>query len=219
MFRFVLVVSTLATAGLFVAAVFFCDGGPVGDIDEAGMDLYRKGQFRDALEVWRTGLEEYSDSSRLHYRVGTILAVRGSFERAERHLRRAVELSPDEPEIRKELGICYLQAERPEDAERELKTVVVQANWFPEAHYYLGTIYEKRGQHEAAKREYVEELNHNPSCAFAWAKVHAAGEVPPRRSRRGWLWLCGVMVVIAAVLIFVEGRTRWMQTVCRPSGS
>ena len=213
MFRCVLVVLTVSMVGLVIAAVFFCDGGPVGEIDEAGMDLYRKGQYLEALEVWRSGLETYPDAGRLHYRVGTILAVRSSFERAEQHLRRAVELSPDELEIRKELGICYLQAERPDDAERELKAVLARADWFPEVHYYLGMIYEKRGDHDAAREQYVKELNHNPGCAFAWAKVHGATEPPPESPNRGWMWLSGVTVLVVGVLVFVESRIKRMQAV------
>ena len=61
--------------------------------------------------------------------------------------------------------------------------------------------------------EYVEELNHNPGCAFAWAKVHGATEPPPERPDRGWMWLAGVTVLVVGVLVFVEGRTKRRQTV------
>ena len=36
-------------------------------------------------------------------------------------------------------------------------------------------IHEKRGNAELAMKEYVEELNYNPGCTFAWAKVMTDG--------------------------------------------
>ncbi|HUU43220.1 MAG TPA: tetratricopeptide repeat protein [Planctomycetota bacterium] len=171
MLRAILVVMTLAAAGLVVAAVFFCGDGPVGTIDAEGMNLYRRGKFDDALATWRAGLETYPDSPRLHYRIGTILAVRKDFEPATVHLERAVALVPDDPATRKELALLYLQQERTDDAERELRCVLDQADWFPEVHYFLGVIHEKRGERERAMEEYVQELNVNPECGYAWAKV------------------------------------------------
>jgi len=171
MFRVVLVLVTLATAGLVVASAFFCDEGEIGEINDAAMLHYRKGQFAEAAAVWEEGLTRFPDAWQLNYRYGTILAVRGNFAGAERYLKRALELKGDHPEIRKELALSYLQDERYDDAERELKAVLAQKEWFPETHYYLGTIYEKRGQTDLARKEYVQELNHNPGCTFAWAKV------------------------------------------------
>jgi len=212
MFRAILVVMTLATAGLTVAAVFFCGEGPVDEIDAAAMRHYRQGQFQKALEVWQTGLERYPDSAKLHYRIGTILAVRGSFKRAATHLERAAALAPEDPEKRKELALCYLQDERCDDAERELRTVLKQAEWFPEAHYFLGSIYEKRGEHKRAMQEYVEELNVNPECAYAWAKVQQSGDSARDQRRSSWLWVAMTAVGVVGVLVLLAHYARRERT-------
>jgi Tfp pilus assembly protein PilF len=64
-----------------------------------------------------------------------------------------------------------LQQKRLDDAERELKAVIAAADWYPEAHFYLGHLYEQRGMRDRAIQEYVKELNVNPCCTFAWARV------------------------------------------------
>jgi tetratricopeptide (TPR) repeat protein len=171
MLRVIVGLATAGTVMLIIAAVFFCDRGEIGSIDREGMSHFRAGEYVPALAAWRKGLERFPLSATLNYRVGTTLAVRGSFREAEKHLERAVELAPDDPEIRRELALCYFQDDRLDDAERELKRVLVQADWFPEAHFFLGLIYEKRHQREIALDEYIRELNVNPACTYAWARI------------------------------------------------
>ena len=172
MLRVIVVGSAAATVLLIIAAVFFCDDGPVGRIDREGMQHFSAGRLTEAMAAWEKGLEKFPDSGKLTYRVGTALAVKKEFAKAERYLERAVGLSPKDPEARKELALCYFQDGRLDDAERELRAVLRDADWFPEAHFFLGLIYEKRGQREPALREYVKELNVNPACTYAWAKIH-----------------------------------------------
>lgn len=172
MLRAILVGFMAATVMLVIAAVFFCDDGEVGEIDRAGMAHYRRGEYVQSLETWEAGLAKFPDSARLHYRIGTALAVRGNFRDAAAYLELAARLSPDNHEIARELALCYFQDERLGDAERELKQLLARADWFPEAHYFLGLIYEQRGRHDRALEEYVKELNVNPSCTYAWAKIH-----------------------------------------------
>jgi tetratricopeptide (TPR) repeat protein len=171
MLRVIIGLAAAATVMLIVAAAFFCDRGEVGRIDREGMSHFRAGDYATALGAWRKGLERFPDSPTLHYRVGTTLAVRGEFREAEQHLERAVELAPDDAEMRRELALCYFQDNRLDDAERELKRVLARADWFPEAHFFLGLIYETRHQRDIALDEYIRELNVNPACTYAWAKI------------------------------------------------
>jgi len=184
MLRVIIGLSTAATVILIIAAVFFCDRGEIGAIDREGMGHFQAGEYASALGVWRKGLERFPDSAKLHYRVGTTLAVRGDFPEAEVHLERAVGLAPDDPEVRRELALCYFQDDRLDDAECELKRVLAQADWFPEVHFFLGLIYEKRHERELALDEYVRELNVNPACTYAWAKIET-WEKPPQAAEQG----------------------------------
>lgn len=160
-----------ATVALIIAAVFAGGGGEVGTIDREGMKHFHAGRYALAMGVWEEGLARFPESPRLNYRVGTALAVRGNFPAAAKYLEEAAALSPEDPEICRELALCYLQDERAADAERELKRVLELADWFPEVHYFLGTIYERQGRHDEALGEYVKELNVNPGCTYAWAKI------------------------------------------------
>jgi Tfp pilus assembly protein PilF len=177
MLRLILIVTTAASVMLVIAAVFFCGEGRIGAIDREGMKHFRMGEYEQALGVWQPALEEFPDSWKLNYRVGTLLAVRKEFAAAEMHLRRALELCPtgrEALEVRKELAICCLRQDKDDEAERELRRVIAEDGEFPEAHFYLGLLYERRGDPEQAMKEYVEEVNVNACCTFAWAKIFAA---------------------------------------------
>jgi tetratricopeptide (TPR) repeat protein len=169
--RVILIASTVATVVLVIAAVFFAGEGAIDDIDAEAMTHYRLGETAKAIAVWEAGLREFPDSATLHYRLGTMLAVEGDLVRAAEHLEWAKAVDPERHEIRRELALCYLQAERLADAECELRALLAQADWFPEAHYFLGTIHEKQNRPDEAMKEYIRELNVNPSCTYAWAKV------------------------------------------------
>jgi tetratricopeptide (TPR) repeat protein len=167
-----------ATVMLVIAAVWFCDEGEVGKIDGAGQQQFMRGEYMAALETWETGLRAHPDSCQLNYRIGTMLAVRGNFTAAREYLRRAMALNPDRNDVRKEYALVCFQEERLEEAERELKAIVARENAFPEAHFYLGLLYEKTGRQDEALEEYVQELNENPACTFAWAKVQTWEKKP-----------------------------------------
>ena len=179
MLRAILIGFVSATVMLVIAAAFYCDDGEVGKIDRAGMTHYRRGEYVQSLETWEAGLAEFPGSAKLHFRIGTTLAVRGNFRDAAIYLERGVRLSPDNHEMARELALCYFQDERLSDAERELKGLIARADWFPEAHYFLGLIYEQRGRRDRALEEYVKELNVNPSCTYAWAKIHTWEKTEP----------------------------------------
>jgi|GEM_PF-3573362 len=182
MLRAIVVGFMAATVMLLIAAVFFCDEGELGKIDRAGLAHYRRGEYMQSLATWESGLAKFPKSPRLHFRIGTVLAVRGNFRDAADYLERGLRLSPDNHEMSRELALCYFQDERLDDAERELKSLIARADWFPEAHYFLGLIYEQRGRRDRALEQYVKELNVNPSCTYAWAKIHT-WEKPERPSR------------------------------------
>ena len=179
MLRFIVIVMAAATVMVIIAAVFFCGPTEVEKVDGRAMDFFRAGKRDEAIAVWREGLAKFPDAPQLHYGLGTVLAVRKEFPEATEHLERAVSLSPAEPKFRKELALCLLQQKRDAEAERELRAVLAAADWFPEAHYFLGTLYERRGERDRALQEYVKELNVNPCCTFAWAKVQAWDKTRP----------------------------------------
>ena len=178
MLRVIVVVMTAATVMLIIAAVFFSSGGEPEKIDRQAYGLYRAGKYEEAAAAWREGVRKFPNSPRLQCGLGTMLAVLKDFPGAMTHLEAAVRLDTSEPRYRKELALCLMQQGRDAQAERELRSVVAAADWFPEAHYYLGVIHERRGERDLALEEYVKELNVNPSCTFAWAKVHSWEKKP-----------------------------------------
>ena len=172
MLRLMLIVMTAATVTLVITAAFFCRTTATEELDARAMKLYQAGKYEEAVALWREGVAKYPQSARLHGGLGTMLAVRKEFAEAAEHLETAARLDPKDPRHRRELALCLMQQQRDVEAERELKAAIALQEDFPELHFYLGMIYERRGDREGALEEYVKELNGNPSCTFAWAKLH-----------------------------------------------
>ena len=99
---------------------------------ERGNRLFRNGKYAEAVEAYRSALEDGDDSPVLRYNLGTALLRLGRYQEAEEHLRAALDVV--DPETREyvyyNLGNRYLEDARQQaepEATRALYDAAVEA--------------------------------------------------------------------------------------------
>ena len=106
-----------ATAVLLIGLLGSAGFGP-GDL-ERGNRLYREGRYAEAVEAYRSALEDGEAVPELHYNLGTALLRLGRYAEAERHLQAA--LDGVDAEVRRRsffnLGSRYLEEARARGAD------------------------------------------------------------------------------------------------------
>lgn len=112
--------ATEATSAARVAVVLlafgFLSAFGIGDL-ERGNRLYREGKYAEAVEAYRSALEDGNRSPVLFYNLGTALLRLGEYDEGERYLRQA--LASVDPDMRERthynLGNGFLEAARASD--------------------------------------------------------------------------------------------------------
>lgn len=117
------------------------------------------GKMADAILFYERALAADEKLAVTHHLLGDALTklTPPDLARAERHLKRAVELDPSFSPAGAALGKLYLETERFEEAVTELKRVVAQEPGLAEAHYHLGRAYmrlKRKDEAQAAMAEF-----------------------------------------------------------------
>jgi Flp pilus assembly protein TadD len=86
--------------------------------------------------------------------LGKLLAYRHEAAEAIPHLKRAVELAPNNPTIHEELSHAYSAQQDLTHAQAELESAIGLAPNVSSLHYQLGQIYRKQGEAERAQKEF-----------------------------------------------------------------
>lgn len=163
-----------------VVGIFMLGSDPTLECDRAGMKLFAQKHYTEAVQVWNEGLEKHPGSCKLHYRIGTALAVMKEYGGASAEFAKALAIEPRHAPTHFEMGMMYLHQDRLTEAEVSFKETLACAEWYPEAHYWLGRLRDKQGRKEEARQLYIDELNVNPGCTLAWGMVF--GDVPKERA-------------------------------------
>jgi tetratricopeptide (TPR) repeat protein len=118
-----------------------------------------------ALAHYEDSLEGFGDNDFVHARVGALRLARGDLPRAAFHLRRAIELAPDEPGPRTDLAVLLLRSGRADAAEAELLAERRLAASGGRARLHLGEIAVRRGDEAAAAALFAEAFAREPALA------------------------------------------------------
>lgn len=86
--------------------------------------------------------------------LGKLLVDRHQPAEAIPHLKRAVELAPNNPTIHEELSHAYSAQQDLPHAQAELETAIALAPNISSLHYQLGQIYRKQGRTDRAQKEF-----------------------------------------------------------------
>ena len=100
---------SVAVIAVILAALpsLLAAGEPTTDSIKQADDLFRSGEFAEAERAYAAVLAKEASNSRAVLRLGEIALFGNRFEDAERHLKRAIELRPDDKRAKFMLAECY----------------------------------------------------------------------------------------------------------------
>ncbi|MDH3222695.1 MAG: tetratricopeptide repeat protein, partial [Gemmatimonadota bacterium] len=119
-----------------------------GSIDS----LLEAGEYRRAVPLLETSLEERPDDIALLLLSGKVFSAVGDYERAQGLFDRAMELAPDDLSVRKEAGIALYRRGLYSEAADTLAIVCARSERDGEAYFYRGEALNRSGQSEEAAR-------------------------------------------------------------------
>jgi tetratricopeptide (TPR) repeat protein len=147
-----------------------------------GLRALENGQLKEAIDLFRKGLELAPDDPKLLHRLGTALFIEGDAEGAVQELQHALRLAPDFPRAHFGLGMVYSLSGRHAEAIEHFAAAVEYQPDYVEARLGLVEALLVTGRlHESLPHfERIVELD--PTVAEAWVK-YARTLVALRRYR------------------------------------
>jgi len=127
------------------------------------------GEVEEALAVLSAGLERRTASVPLLLERGALLGRLSLHAEAERDLREALVLAPDEPAIRLQLGLTLLRRDRIADALPQLQRAAALAPDDPDVAFHLGEAFYHSGQFDQALTAFERAVTLRPGQAKVYA--------------------------------------------------
>lgn len=103
----------------------------------AGVAAEKDGRFVDATKIFQALVDEDPRFARAWHRLGHVTARRQDPAEAERHIRTALDLEPDNPHYHQSLGAILVQLGRMGEAEAAVRRAIALKPDFAEAYYRL----------------------------------------------------------------------------------
>jgi tetratricopeptide (TPR) repeat protein len=144
-----------------------------------GTILSDLGEWDEAEAVLQQATAMAPGSFLPRFTLGALEVVRGRHERAQRHLRAALEIE-ELPQVWHLLGVCDLQLKRPGRAIKALRRAVELAPHFEDALYQLGIAYIRRGWSRLALETFEQVLRLDPQRLQYQETVRMVSLKPPR---------------------------------------
>ncbi len=139
----------------------------LGALLQRGAALLGANHPAQAAALCEQGLQRHPSSAELHQLAGACAMHLQSYEVAERHWRRAVELAPDQAQLHLNLGILLAQRQRAAEAEPCLRRALVLNRRLPGAHYNLAVLLSRGGNVVEAEQHYRQALVVEPGSVDA----------------------------------------------------
>ena len=124
---------------------------------------YAKGEFNYAVREYIEALKLNERDPEAHFGLGDAYRELGSYEQAQEHFLRALEINPDHQDSRLNLSALYLQTERWDDAIREATTLIEDLTFLNPARAYVNRAWAhyKLGDLDAAQADLTEAIQRN----------------------------------------------------------
>lgn len=133
-----------------------------------GTALLNQGQYPAALSELLKAEKLDSSNPMIQNNLGLAYFVRGRFDLAERHIRRALSLNPKYTDARNNLGRLLIEQKQYRDAVKELKLATQDLTYSEPSGplLNLGHAYYLSGNFEAAQKVLIEALNYKRQNCF-----------------------------------------------------
>jgi len=136
--------------------------------------LLQSGRVREADEICGSLVSQAPANADVVHLLGLVRKQQGSYEEAERLLRRSLELSPSRPEFHANLGNLLAGLERQAEAEQAYRSAIVANPAFRPAQLGLLRLLLATGRAAEAATQVRFMLEANRNDAEAWAELGAA---------------------------------------------
>ncbi|MGA8300048.1 MAG: tetratricopeptide repeat protein [Terriglobales bacterium] len=133
----------------------------------------RMGDYDKAFAYCSSILAKEPDLYSAVYNCGNIHLMDGQYKEAERLLRRAAELAPEQAPPKHYLGRALLEQGRNSEAESYLRQAAALDAKVWDYHYWLAVAYEKNGDIPDARAEYQQALQRNQGSTEAKMRLTA----------------------------------------------
>jgi tetratricopeptide (TPR) repeat protein len=137
-------------------------------------ELSTKGQYAEAVVVWRKALELGPGEPKAHNGLGAALLEVGQIEEAMTHYRKALEVDPDYPAALTNLGLALARTGRIDEAIPSFEQVLRLDPDDADAHTNLGAALLEKGRSEEAIAHCRRALQINPRDPRAHANLAMA---------------------------------------------
>jgi len=144
-------------------------------------ELRKKGEPRAALAAYRKALERGGPRAEIELQLGVLHASLGERERAEIHLRRAIEQAPRDPDPVCMLGTVMHDLRRFDEAVKLFEQALALRPDFAEAHFNLGLARFERADFRGAAASFASCTALNRGAPWNEARRAELSPAPPPR--------------------------------------
>lgn len=132
--------------------------------------------WRNSIALWTNTVEQTGNNCQAHNNLGGLLARKGEFGEAVRHLQKAVEINPAFADPSYNLGVIFASAGQFDRAlpclEKALALNPGNAEW----RCTLGYVFARQGDFDAAAEQYRRALAIDPNCVKAKTGLETLAE-------------------------------------------
>jgi Flp pilus assembly protein TadD len=134
-------------------------------------ELALRGEFASAVPIFHQVIERRPNYWLPTFNLGFVYYQLGDLAQAERYLRRAISIFPNDAAEHRYLGFALLEMKRNAEAETELRAAITLQPNVPDQHFAWGMILEEKGELAEALGAYKKEREINPKQPEVNAKI------------------------------------------------
>jgi tetratricopeptide (TPR) repeat protein len=128
-----------------------------------GLEDYKKGEFKEAIEEFKKAIEKDSKHLLAYYGLGLTYESLKRTKEAEESYEEAIRIDPKHLPSREALGLAYFKMDKYKNAEPHLKAARTLDSKVPEVYFALGEIEQKEKACRTAIIAYKQALKLNPN--------------------------------------------------------
>jgi len=134
-------------------------------------ELVKNNAGAKAIEYLKTLLQYERTFGTIHFHIAKIYLDSKQHNQAEHHLKKVIELTPQDVNAHTFLGTALRDQGKFEQATDHFKTAIRFAPTYFDAHLHLGKTYHEMGKHDKAVRSYHEAIKIDPKSIFPYLNM------------------------------------------------